>query len=54
VENGLDLQLIVQQLFANQISAFFGFAVIVSAIVLILFIYKEGTGLGMGTCGCLL
>lgn len=41
-ENGLDIPLFFSQLFANQISSFFGWDVIVSAIVLILFIIVEG------------
>ena len=41
LENGLNLPLLVQQLFANQISSFFGADVIVSSLVLWVFIYHE-------------
>lgn len=41
-EYGLDLRLLIQQLFANSISSFFGTDVIVSAICLWLFVYFEG------------
>ncbi|HEY7637011.1 MAG TPA: DUF2834 domain-containing protein [Gemmatimonadales bacterium] len=46
-EHGLDLRLIVQQLFANRISAFFGLDVIVSAVVLLVFMGVEGRRLAM-------
>jgi hypothetical protein len=46
-EHGLDLRLIVQQLFANRISAFFGLDVIVSSVVLCIFVLVEGRRLGM-------
>lgn len=39
--NGLNLRLFVSQLFANQISAFFGADVIVSSLALWTFIYAE-------------
>ena len=39
--HGLDLGLVLNQLFATQISAFFGADVIVSSLVLWLFIYHE-------------
>lgn len=42
LQNGLDLKLFVQQLFANRIGAFFGMDVLVSAIVLFGFIRTEG------------
>jgi hypothetical protein len=41
-EHGLDVQLFVEQLFANRISAFFGWDVIVSSVVLWLFVMVEG------------
>ena len=47
MENGLHLGLLVRELFANRISAFFALDVIVSAIVLIVFIQAEGRRLGM-------
>jgi hypothetical protein len=47
-EHGLDLRLIVEQLFANRISAFFGLDVIVSAVVLWVFVLLDGRRLGMG------
>lgn len=40
-EHGLDLRLIVEQLFANRISSFFGLDVIVSAVVLFVFVFAE-------------
>jgi hypothetical protein len=39
--NGLNIPLLISQLFANQISAFFGADVIVSSLVLWAFIYQE-------------
>jgi Protein of unknown function DUF2834 len=44
---GLNMPLFIRDLFANRISAFFAFDVIVSAIVLILFIQSEGRRLGI-------
>ena len=41
-EHGLDLRLIVEQLFANQISSFFGMDVIVTTVCLWIFVYYEG------------
>jgi len=41
LSNGLNLSLFTSQLFANQISAFFGVDVIVSSLVLWAFIYQE-------------
>ena len=46
-EHGLNLSLFVQQLFANQISGFFGFDVIVSTIVLWAFARSDGRRLGI-------
>lgn len=40
--NGLDLRLLLEQLFANRISAFFGLDVIVSALGLFTLIFVEG------------
>jgi hypothetical protein len=40
-ENGIDLSLVLKQLFANPISSFFGVDVIVSSLVLWAFIYSE-------------
>lgn len=45
--NGLNLSLIFRQLFQNNISAFFGVDVIVSALALLLFIFTEGRRRGM-------
>ena len=42
LEHGLNVALLVRELFANRISAFFAMDVIVSAIVLIWFIQSEG------------
>jgi hypothetical protein len=46
-EHGLDMSLILQQLFANRISGFFGLDVVVSSVVLWVFVYSEGTKLKM-------
>lgn len=46
-QHGLDMPLIVQQLFANNISGFFGLDVVISSMVLWVFIYSEGTRLKM-------
>jgi hypothetical protein len=43
----LNMPLFIRGLFANRISAFFAFDVIVSAVALILFIHVEGRRLGM-------
>jgi hypothetical protein len=42
VENGLHLGLLVRQLFANRVSAFFGLDVLVSSAVLLVFMRVEG------------
>lgn len=47
LENGLHMKLFVQQLFANRIGGFFGMDVLVSAVVLIFFIRREGLRLGV-------
>ena len=41
-EHGLDLPLLVQQLFSTRIGGFFGLDVIVSTVVLWFFVYFEG------------
>jgi hypothetical protein len=46
-ENGLNFSLLLRQLFANRISAFFGLDVLVSAVVLVRFVRDEGKRLGM-------
>jgi hypothetical protein len=46
-EHGLNVRLFVEQLFANRISAFFGWDVIVSSVVLWLFVIVEGRRLGL-------
>jgi len=45
LENGLDLQVFVRELFANRISAFFGLDVAVSAVALAVFVGFEGSAL---------
>ena len=45
--NGLHLPLLVQQLFANRIGGFFGMDVLVSGVVLIFFLRREGKRLGV-------
>jgi hypothetical protein len=53
--HGLDLPLLVAQLFQTDISAFFGVDVIVSGLVLLVFIAREGRRLGMrGLWACVL
>ena len=47
IEHGLDIPLMIEQLFANRVSAFFGLDVIVSAIVLWVFIAVEGRRAGV-------
>ncbi|WP_316432044.1 DUF2834 domain-containing protein [Leptolyngbya sp. NK1-12] len=47
LQNGLNLPLFVEQLFATPISSAFGLDVVISAIVLLIFIVAEGTRLGM-------
>ena len=42
MENGLPLGMLMRQLFANRISAFFGLDVLVSSIVLLVFMRIEG------------
>jgi hypothetical protein len=45
VQHGLDLPLLLRELFANRISTFFGMDVVVSAVVLITFMRVESTRL---------
>jgi hypothetical protein len=47
VEHGPNIGLLIRQLFANSISAFFGLDVLVSAVVLLRFISVEGRRLGV-------
>ncbi|RCJ20085.1 hypothetical protein A6S26_05015 [Nostoc sp. ATCC 43529] len=47
LEDGLDIKLFFEQLFANKISGFFGMDVIVSSLVLWTFVFIEGTRLKM-------
>ena len=47
VENGLQLGLLVRQLFANRISAFFALDVLISSVVLLVFMRVEGRTLRM-------
>ncbi|WP_406658089.1 DUF2834 domain-containing protein [Methanolobus sp. ZRKC2] len=47
MENGIDIQLFVEQMLASDISSFFAMDVIVSAIVLLVFIATEGRRLHM-------
>lgn len=41
-EHGLDVRLLVEQLFANRIGAFFGLDVVVSALVVFVMVWVEG------------
>jgi lysylphosphatidylglycerol synthetase-like protein (DUF2156 family) len=45
--HGFDVPLLFRQLFQNNVSAFFGTDVIVSALALLLFIFSEGRRRGM-------
>ncbi|MCP6759630.1 MAG: DUF2834 domain-containing protein [Fischerella sp. CENA71] len=45
--HGLNIHLFLEQLFTNHISTFFGIDVIVSAVVLLVFVFWEGTHLKM-------
>lgn len=47
LENGLDLRLIVEQMFANRISGSFALDVIVSSIVFWVFVVVEGRRAGV-------
>jgi len=47
MQNGLNLRLFVQQLFANRIGGFFGMDVLISAIALLMFARIEGGRLGV-------
>ncbi len=47
LENGLDLGLIVSQLFENRISVFFAVDLIISAVVFLVFSYVESNRLGI-------
>ena len=42
MENGLHIGLLVRELFANRVSAFFGLDVLVSSVVLLVFMHVEG------------
>ena len=41
-EHGFDMRLLVEQMFANRISAFFGLDVVVSSLVLWAFVFIDG------------
>ena len=41
IEHGINLQLMIDKLFANKISSFFGVDVFISAVVLVLFVLVE-------------
>ena len=47
LEHGLNLQLFFEQLFVNSISSFFAMDLIVSSLVLWVFVFWEGSRLGM-------
>jgi hypothetical protein len=46
-QHGLDMRAFFEQLFSNQISAFFGLDVVISSIVLWVLVYTEGRRLEM-------
>jgi len=47
VQHGVPLGLFLRELFASRIGAFFGMDVLVSAVVLIFFVRREGRRLGV-------
>jgi len=47
-EHGLNVRLLFTELFLGRVSAFFGLDAIVSALVLLVFIFHEGTRRKMG------
>lgn len=47
IENGFDVKLFLEQLFANRISAAFGLDFIISSVVLWIFVFSEGSRLKM-------
>jgi hypothetical protein len=47
IDNGPNLRLLIEQLFANRIAAFFGLDVIVCVVVIWVFVRAEGTRLGV-------
>ncbi len=47
ISNGLNIPLLFQELFSTQIGGFFGLDVIVSAVVLLAFIFIEGQRLNI-------
>lgn len=47
LEYGLNLQLFFEQLFVNRVSSFFAMDLIVSSLVLWIFVFWEGSRLGM-------
>jgi hypothetical protein len=47
-ENGLDLPLLVEQLFANQISAFFALDLVITAVTFWVFLYHDAQAWEMG------
>ena len=47
-EHGLNVRLLFMQLFLGHVSAFFGLDAIVSALVLLVFIFSEGTRRKLG------
>jgi hypothetical protein len=47
-ENGLDVPLLFRELFANKVGAFFGVDVMVSAVVLAVFVFAEGSRVRRG------
>lgn len=48
LEHGFDINLFLEQLFANRISSFFGMDLIITSVVLWVFVFWEGTRLKMG------
>src|SRR5262249_57618959 len=49
IQNGLNMPLFFQQLFANRIGAFFGMDVVASAVTLMVFARIENNKVGAGT-----
>ena len=50
LENGLDLQLMLSQLFANKMVTFFVVDLLITALVFLIFSYQETQRYKMGVC----
>ena len=50
LDNGLSIPLLIEELFSTRIGAFFGLDVVVSALVLLLFIFNDSRKAGVKNC----